>query len=743
LLESNYREESWPNRDHSNRTFRDIIALSTISTKLLGATPARLAETLLAALHNALSPRFSFVQLRFRNSQAPVQLAHVEGHPSGNSLLSLFGPKIVTWAADHSPDEVLLLPDPSGPSPLRVCVYPLGPNAENGVLAAGFADPHAPNEVQFTLLTIAANQALVACKLANIQQQQSRFYDTILSNTPDLIYVFDRDHRFTYANNALLTMWGRTWDEAIGKNCLELGYEPWHAAMHDREIDQVIATKRPIRGEVPFSGTHGRRIYEYIFVPVINASGDVEAIAGTTRDVTERKQQEQLLRFLVELNNATQALTDPDKIMAVTARLLAENLGVDRCAYAQVEDQAVFVITGDYTRGVPSIVGRWPVRAFGQDCNSLMLANEPYVVDNVDIDPRITTQDLPAYRATRIRAVICVPLHTGGKFTAAMAVHQATPRHWTPQEVELVQMVVRRCWESLERARSLHSLGQSEERLRFMAESMPQKIFTAKPDGSVDYYNPQFLGFTGYTLAEVSGWAWTRCLHPEDIDETVRCWKQALETHERFQIELRLRSREGHYRWHLCRAQPMRDPDGKVLLWVGSHTDIHDQKLAEEKLERIVAERTARLNETVHDLEAFSYSVAHDMRAPLRAMTGFSKIVLSEYAGQMVEQGKDYLQRIADSASRLDLLIQDVLSYSKIITADLPLESVDLQTFIPQIIDSYPNLETGQAEIRIEAPLPRVLANPAALTQVISNLLGNAVKFVAPGVRPRVVIRSK
>jgi PAS domain-containing protein len=119
---------------------------------------------------------------------------------------------------------------------------------------------------------------------------------------------------------------------------------------------------------------------------------------------------------------------------------------------------------------------------------------------------RVTAgQDLPAYRATRIRAVICVPLHTGGKFTAAMAVHQATSRHWTPQEVELVQMVVRRCWESLERARSLRSLGQSEERLRFMAESMPQKIFTAKPDGSVDYYNPQFLGFTGYTLAEVSG----------------------------------------------------------------------------------------------------------------------------------------------------------------------------------------------------------------------------------------------
>ena len=74
------------------------------------------------------------------------------------------------------------------------------------------------------------------------------------------------------------------------ENCLELGYEPWHAAMHDREIEQVIATKQPVRGEVPFTGTFGRRIYDYIFVPVIGPDGEVEAVAGTTRDVTERKQ---------------------------------------------------------------------------------------------------------------------------------------------------------------------------------------------------------------------------------------------------------------------------------------------------------------------------------------------------------------------------------------------------------------------------------------------------------------------
>lgn len=124
-----------------------------------------------------------------------------------------------------------------------------------------------------------------------------RLYETILQATPDLVYVFDRQHRFIYANDALLEMWGCSWEHANGKTCLELGYEPWHAAMHDEEIERVVATRAPIRGDVPFPHTTlGLRIYDYIFMPVLGPDGEVEAIAGTTRDVTERKRQEEALR---------------------------------------------------------------------------------------------------------------------------------------------------------------------------------------------------------------------------------------------------------------------------------------------------------------------------------------------------------------------------------------------------------------------------------------------------------------
>ncbi|MFN3405384.1 MAG: PAS domain-containing protein [Cytophagaceae bacterium] len=152
-------------------------------------------------------------------------------------------------------------------------------------------------------------QAEEALRIARDEsERRKRLYETVTSNTPDLIYVFDPGYRFIYVNNAILNMWGKTWDEVINKRLLEIGYDPIIAERHEREIDQVIATKGPVRGEVSFQHVIlGERIYDYIIVPVINEKGEVEAIAGTTRDVTDYKLVEKALaeknEELVKINN--------------------------------------------------------------------------------------------------------------------------------------------------------------------------------------------------------------------------------------------------------------------------------------------------------------------------------------------------------------------------------------------------------------------------------------------------------
>jgi polar amino acid transport system substrate-binding protein len=157
-------------------------------------------------------------------------------------------------------------------------------------------------------------------------------------------------------------------------------------------------------------------------------------------------------------------------------------------------------------------------------------------------------------------------------------------------------------------------------------------------------------------------------------------------------------------------------------------------------LEKVVAERTAKLQETVAELEHFSYSITHDMRAPLRAMQGFATILNEETADRLNEEHRDYLNRIGTVAGRMDQLITDALNFSKSVRQELAAERVDVVKLLRGILDSYPELHTSRAQIVVEGEIPAVRANVAGLTQCFSNLLGNAVKFVKPGEKPQIRI---
>jgi signal transduction histidine kinase len=161
------------------------------------------------------------------------------------------------------------------------------------------------------------------------------------------------------------------------------------------------------------------------------------------------------------------------------------------------------------------------------------------------------------------------------------------------------------------------------------------------------------------------------------------------------------------------------------------------------QLERLVQERTRELRQTIKELEGFSYSVSHDMRAPLRAMQSFSQFLVEEYTSKLDEQGVHYLQQIMRSAVRLDRLIQDVLSYTKIIHGKLPMEPVDLDRLVRDIVETLPNGQPIKPEIQIKGSLPQVMGNDALLAQCISNLLTNGAKFVSPGTTPRLQVSAQ
>lgn len=245
-------------------------------------------------------------------------------------------------------------------------------------------------------------------------------------------------------------------------------------------------------------------------------------------------------------------------------------------------------------------------------------------------------------------------------------------------------------------------------------------------------------------------------LHPDDRDRARDLARHALEAVTDYEIEYRVIHPERGERWVLAKGRPQVDPDGKVTGMLGVVQDITERKQAEielresqaklashaQVLEQHVAERTARLRETIGELEAFSYSVSHDMRTPLRSMHGYADRLLKLYRGQLNEEAIHHIERISRNAERLELLVRDVLSYSKVAKADIQLLPIDLGRFLAALLPTLPEAQREGAQVNLHSPLPTVLAHEAYLCQVFTNLIGNAVKFSAPGRPPVIDIRA-
>jgi PAS domain S-box-containing protein len=280
----------------------------------------------------------------------------------------------------------------------------------------------------------------------------------------------------------------------------------------------------------------------------------------------------------------------------------------------------------------------------------------------------------------------------------------------------------------------IFTLQGAEAPYRFLVEEMNEGALLLGLDGTILYANARFAVLAGLPLNEVIGACWEHLFNPAqqpDLHSLLGNYKAG-----GVRREFDLKTPQGSRPVEVSVASLKRQTLQGFSVVV---TDLSERKTAEEALRA----SNAKLREMVAELEHFSYSIGHDMRAPLRAMKSFAALLEDNETMAGQPENRDLLRRISAAASRLDSLIQGSLDYARVIKRDVSAEQVNLDRLLRDLVESYPNLLPSHAEIELEPNLPVVLGNEAGLTQVFSNLLGNAVKFVKPGVRPRIRVWSE
>jgi len=273
------------------------------------------------------------------------------------------------------------------------------------------------------------------------------------------------------------------------------------------------------------------------------------------------------------------------------------------------------------------------------------------------------------------------------------------------------------------------TLRESELRFRTLADSMPQLAWIAQPDGSIIWYNRRWYEYTGTTPEQMEGWGWQRAHDPHSLPAVLERWKASIATGQPFDMVFPLRGADGVFRPFLTRVMPLKDEQGRVIQWFGTNTDVTDQKRAEEALELRVEQRTAELVAANKELEAFGYSVSHDLRAPLRHVSSYISLLEKGTGPSLDDKSRRQVQIIAEAAKRMGGLIDDLLVLSRIGRASLAETNVDLRRLVDDARKELaPEMAGRTIEWRIGA-LPQVRADAALLRSAVVNLLSNAIKY--------------
>ncbi|THC46700.1 ATP-binding protein [Massilia sp. Mn16-1_5] len=492
-------------------------------------------------------------------------------------------------------------------------------------------------------------------------------------------------------------------------------------------LDEVYRTGVPITAasakygmQVVPGGPVSERYIDFVLQPVRDAAGAIDGIFILGTDVTDRVLNEIRRDALIRMTDLVRDAANAQDIVDGACRILGETLGASRVGFATAGAGDSVRLSGNWQLpGAAVLPENIDLRAFGDFIDDLK-AGTPVAIGDVALDPR-TAHAASALAALDSCAFVDLPVLEDGRLVALVYVNSARPRGWSADDINLVREVAERTRTASERLRNAGALAASEAMFRSIANAMPQMVWSTLPDGFHDYYNERWYDFTGTHPGETDGERWAGMFHPEDREEAWARWSRSLATGETYEVQYRLRHRSGAYRWVLGRALPVRDESGAIIRWMGTCTDIHDQKMAENALRQANQRK-----------DEFLAMLAHELRNPLAPISTAAQVMRLRYGDA------EYVKRASDIIGRqvrhMTDLVDDLLDVSRVTRGQVQMERepVDLKTVVNNAVEqARPLIEARHHDLfmHLAADTAWVSGDRTRLTQAVSNLLNNAAKY--------------
>jgi PAS domain S-box-containing protein len=549
-----------------------------------------------------------------------------------------------------------------------------------------------------------------------------------------------------------------------------LGYEPnesppadegWQQLIHPDDVETTAkAVQHALEEQTPFAIESRAKAKngEWRWIMVrgkaveVDEEGKAVRVAGSYTDITERKQTEaQIARNLretrvrYEVSQALAGAETEDKVLDV----LIQHAGLYPQAHVSIftfdrtggELVAVLrrVDRPELRRAHPFPVGaRFPVASM--PVMNLYSTDRPFVSNDVFADERVDPTTREVFRRSNVHgeaSFAVFPLTAGNEWVGYIALAAESTGYFDEEKQHLYQTLAEQGGVALRAARLRETIRESQQRMSLLVQQSPLAVIELNTDLQVVSWNPAAERIFGYTRDEAQGRSVTSLIVPE-AEQPIACqnYRDLLAQQGSTRDTQDSTTKDGRLITCEWFNSPLVSAQGETVGVASLAQDVTERIQAEEEIRRLnaeleqrVIERTAQLEAAVKELEAFSYSVSHDLRAPLRAMDGFSRILLEDYAPQLPPEVARHLKTIRTGSQQMGRLIDDLLVFSRLSRLSLDKQTVDATHLVRQALHSLSGEQAGRrVEISI-GELPPCRGDPTLLQQVWTNLLSNALKF--------------